>query len=305
MAALEPLLGGEQVLLDDFIESTFCWQVQELEAAGVLPYKRPWVGFVHNPPGIPAWHDSTSAPQHIFTLPSWRDSLAACRGLFTFSRNMANWLADRVPVPTVPLIHPTETPERGFDLDQCLSRRKPRILQVGAWLRRLSSIALLPVQRLQKACLIPRPDGADYLRSLVEREQAHVPAARNADWTTVEVLQYLPRAEFDHLLATSIVFLDLYDTVVNNTVIECIVRNTPLLCNRLPGMVELLGEDYPLFYSSLDEAASKAENAQLVEAATRHLSLLPKHVFTAEHFLGSVAASGIYRNIESETTWRG
>lgn len=305
MAALAPLLGGEQVLLDDFIESTFCWQVRELEAAGDLPYQRPWVGFVHNPPGIPAWHDFTSAPQQIFTLPSWRDSLGACRGLFTFSRNMADWLADHVPVPTVSLIHPTEIPERGFDLDQCLSSPMPRILQIGAWLRRLSSIALLPVQRLRKTCLIPRPDGAGYLRSLVEREQAHVLAARNADWSAVEVLQYLPREEFDHLLATSIVFLDLYDTVVNNTVIECIVRNTPILCNRLPGVVELLGEDYPLFYSSLDEAASKAEDARMVEAATRHLSLLPKHVFTGEHFLGSVAASGIYRSIASETTGRG
>ena len=295
MAALKPLLGGEEFLLDTFIESTFCWHLQELEAEEILPYKRPWVGFLHNPPGIPAWHEYTSAPQYILTLSVWQESLPACRGLFTFSQTMAAWLAARVPVPTAALIHPTETPKQCFDLNLFLSR--PQIVQVGSWLRRLSSIALLPARRLHKVCVIPRPGGAQLLRTWLEREGAHDPAARGADWTTVEIVEYLTPAEYDHMLATGIVFLDLYDTVTNNAVIECIVRNTPVLCNPLPGLVELLGEDYPLFFSTLQEAAAKAENTSLLEAAVTHLKRIPKDVFTQAHFLHSFVGSDIYRNL--------
>ena len=295
MAALKPLLGGEEFLLDTFIESTFCWHLKENETAGVIPYRRPWVGFLHNPAGIPAWHEYNSSPQFIFTLPAWRESQANCRGLFTFSRTMAAWLAAHVQAPAAALIHPTETPKQCFDLDLFLSQ--PRIVQVGSWLRRLSSIALLPVKQLQKVCVIPRPDGARFLRTLVEREEAHNPAARGADWTTVEIVEYLTPAEFDHMLAASVVFLDLYDTVTNNAVIECIVRNTPVLCNRLPGLVELLGEDYPFYFATLEEAAGKAEKTSLLEAAVTHLKRIPKDVFTQTHFLRSFVGSEIYRNL--------
>ena len=36
-----------------------------------------------------------------------------------------------------------------------------------------------------------------------------------------------------------------------------------MVCNRLPSLVELLGADYPLFFSDLEEAASKADDLAL------------------------------------------
>jgi hypothetical protein len=210
---------------------------------------------------------------------------------------MSEWLATRVQVPTVALIHPTERPDRLFDLEQFLSLDRPRIVQVGSWLRRLHSIALLPVTRLQKTCLVPRPDGKDYLQNLLAKEKANNPAARNAHWSSVDVVHYLIPPAFDDILTSSIVFLDLYDSVVNNTVIECIVRGTPILCNRLPALVELLGRDYPLFFSTLKDAAVKAESATLIKQAAEHLRALPKHVFTGAYFVESVASSCIYRDL--------
>jgi hypothetical protein len=297
MDALEPLLGEDGVLLDTFIESSFCWKLEDYQASGVLPYRRDWVGFVHNPPGIPAWHEYESAPQSIFALPAWRESLTACRGLFTFSRTMAEWLADRVPVPAEALIHPTESPERLFDMQQFLSVDRPRIVQVGSWLRRLHSIALLPVTRLRKLCLIAHPDGRSYLENLLAREKANSPAAAKADWSSVDVVDRLNPAGYDELLGSSVVFLDLFDAVTNNTVIECIVRGAPVLCNRLPSLVELLGHDYPLFFSTLEEAAAKVENMTVVSQAAAHLRALPKTVFTGAHFRESVARSGIYGSL--------
>lgn len=297
MDSLRPLVTTDGVLLDTFIEDTFCWNLEQSQRSGVLPYRRDWVGFVHNPPGIPDWHEYLSAPQHILGLSVWRESLPACRGLFTFSETMREWLASRLPVPVGALIHPTESTGRLFRLDQFLSLDQPRIVQIGAWLRRINSIALLGVTRLRKTCLIPRPDGATYLESLVRREQTHDPSARAADWSSVEVIQHLDPEAFDDLLSCSVVFLDLYDTVVNNTVIECIVRGTPLVCNRLPALVELLGEDYPLFFSTLEEAAGKAEDLRLIRAAAEHLAALSKDPFTSAYFARSLANSAIYRGL--------
>ena len=262
-----------------------------------MPYRRQWVGFIHNPPGIPDWHEYLSAPQHILTLPAWRESLPQCHGIFTFSAAMRDWLASRLQIPVAALIHPTESTARLFRLDRFLSLEQPRIVQIGAWLRRINSIARLNVARLRKTCLIPRPDGATYLETLVRREQTHDPAACSADWSSVDLIQHLDPEAFDELLSCSVVFLDLYDTVVNNTVIECIVRCTPLVCNRLPALVELLGEDYPLFFSTLEEAARKAEDLDLIRAAAKHLQAIPKVPFTGEYFARSLAESAIYRGL--------
>jgi hypothetical protein len=297
MESLKPLVAADGVILDTFVEDTFCWSLEQSQSLGTVPYRRDWVGFIHNPPGIPDWHEPLSAPQHIISLPAWRESMAACRGLFTFSLTMRDWLAARVDTPVEALIHPTESPARVFRLDRFLSLKRPRIVQIGAWLRRVNSIARLEVSRLQKTCLIPRPDGAAYLDSLVRREQANDPSACGADWSSVDLIQHLDPEAFDDLLTRSVVFLDLYDTVVNNTVIECIVRGTPLVCNRLPALVELLGADYPLFFSTLEEAAAKVEDFSLVRAAAEHLESLSKVPFTGAYFARSLADSAIYRNL--------
>jgi hypothetical protein len=298
MKSLAPLVRPGGILLDTFVESTFSWRLAENRDAGTIPYRCEWVGFVHNPPGIPAWHAYPSAPQNFFCTPEWRASMPCCRGLFTFSNAMRSWLAERVPVATSALIHPTETPARLFDLQHFLSADSRSVVQVGSWLRRINAIALLNVKRLKKVCLISHPSGRANFESLVAEEQANVPAMRNADWSSVEIISYLDPAGYDDLLSSSLVFLDLYDTTVNNTVIECIVRGTPLLCNRLPGLVELLGEDYPLFFSTLEEAADKAEDFGLIQQAAGYLRDIPKDMFTGDYFAASVASSEIYQNLQ-------
>ena len=90
----------------------------------------------------------------------------------------------------------------------------------------------------------------------------------------VKLLPFLPNDQYDQLLSENIVFLDLYDSVANNTIIECIVRNTPVLVNPLPSVIEYLGIDYPLYFNTLEEAALKAENIDLIIEA---------HHFLVEH----------------------
>jgi hypothetical protein len=70
--------------------------------------------------------------------------------------------------------------------------------------------------------------------------------------SSVEVIDHLCDADYDKLLSENIVFLNLIDASAVNTVIECIIRNTPLIINRRPAIVEILGDDYPLYYGDSD-----------------------------------------------------
>ena len=69
---------------------------------------------------------------------------------------------------------------------------------------------------------------------------------------SVEVMDHLCDTDYDKLLSENIVFLNLIDASAVNTVIECIIRNTPLIINRRPAIVEILGDDYPLYYGDSD-----------------------------------------------------
>jgi hypothetical protein len=294
--ALTPLLRPDGVVLDSFMEETFCWELRENERSGKLPYRDNWVAFIHNPPGIPKWHQYKAAPQEILELPAWRQSRPHCRGIFTFSADMCSWLRQRIDVPVSLVVHPAEPVDRCFSMEKFFANPVRRIIQIGAWLRRLHSIALLKV-KMQKTLLSPRPAPDRRLQLLLEREAQHDSAARNADWSSVEFLAYQSASGYDQLLAQNIVFLDLYDTVVNNTVLECIVRRTPVLCNRLPALEELLGPDYPFFFSGLAEAAAKAENPVFIERAHQHLMAIPQDRFSQRSFRDSVANSAIYRDL--------
>jgi Polysaccharide pyruvyl transferase len=105
---------------------------------------------------------------------------------------------------------------------------------------------------------------------------------------SVHVVQRLSNEEYDALLSDSIVFLHLADAAAVNTVVECIVRNTPLLVNRLPGLEEMLGKGYPGFYRDLVEAGAMAANVTQLATIHRYLVAMDKTRFRLPYFVRSV-----------------
>ncbi|AYV75700.1 MAG: putative WcaK-like polysaccharide pyruvyl transferase [Terrestrivirus sp.] len=71
----------------------------------------------------------------------------------------------------------------------------------------------------------------------------------------VTITSNVSNAGYDTLLSQNVVFLYLVDASACNTLIECVVRNTPIVINKLPAVVEILGDNYPLYYSSIEEAS--------------------------------------------------
>lgn len=68
--------------------------------------------------------------------------------------------------------------------------------------------------------------------------------------SSVDIIEKLENDDYDKLLSENIVFINLVDASAVNTVIECIVRNTPIIINKHPAILEMLGDKYPLYYEN-------------------------------------------------------
>lgn len=287
------LQAANGIWLDSFIERTFCWHPR-----GPRANLRPWIGFIHIPPHVPEWFQSEQSNDFIFQTDLWKQSLPFCRGLFTLSKYHRLNLEKKLDVPIANLLFPTEEPKLKWSWERFTANREKKVVQVGWWLRKLHTIFMLPTRSYKKIFLrITHTD----LDSLLRMERCIlIGQGKFADkmYDTVEQVLYIPHQAYDELLAENIVIMDLYDSSANNTIVECIVRCTPILINRLESVIEYLGEEYPLYFSSLEEAAAKMENHELLLAAHQYLEALPiRQQLGGECFLQSFANSKIYQSI--------
>ena len=85
------------------------------------------------------------------------------------------------------------------------------------------------------------------------------------------------------------------DASTVNTIIECIIRNTPIIVNKHPAAVELLGEKYPLFYSCEEDYVKMSmeingllDNPEAIYNAYKYLKHMDKHLFMIDYFIQSL-----------------
>lgn len=285
---LKSLHHEQGIILDGFIEYKFSLPLNSNSTA----YQEPWIGFTHHPLNIPHWWDNHSL-EDILKMPTWQESIRHCRGLFCLSEYQQAYWLQKLDLPIVKLFHPTETPEIKFSLTKFLHNPQPKVVQVGWYLRKLHSIHYLPVKKIRKAMLYVNQPYVSEKFAAEKREFGLKPSYQN-----LEIIQRLSNDEYDHLLSENIVYMELYDNTANNAIIECIVRNTPVLVNPLPAVIEYLGIDYPFYFQNRREAASKAENFDLIASTHNYLKSTPiKAKLTPEYFLKSFVESEIYRQL--------
>jgi tetratricopeptide (TPR) repeat protein len=275
------------------------------EEKGIVPYRQPWVGFLHNPQAMPIWFNYQKSPQKLFEKEIWQASLPHCLGLFSLSEYHAQWLRQQSGKPVSVLTHPTEIPDKQFDFDRFIANPDKKVVQIGWWLRKLNSIYRLPLARnnplgYEKIRLGFLFDSAEAIFERFMQVESRLYKLQIDDnyWANTKVIRHLPDDNYDDLLLINIAFVDLYDSSANNAIIECIARATPLLVNPLPAVKEYLGEDYPMYFNNLAEAAAKALDTALILEAHEYLkSCATRQKLSADYFLNSFYNSEVYRSI--------
>jgi hypothetical protein len=241
------------VLIDVYVDATFGWRQQEYITKNIIPYKQDWIGFIH--------HTVTgnNNSKKLFSNVYFRQSLNCCKCLIVLSEDLKFKLSQLTNVPIFVLTHPTETPKLKFTITQYLENNNKQLLHIGNWMRNVEEFLNVD-STIQKSIL----------RGLT-----------NSFADKTSTIGYLNDADYDSLLSKNVVCVFLNDASAINTVIECIVRNTPIFINPLPAIKEYLGENYPLY---VDNAKDVQLNDSKIAETTKYLENLNKERFTFASF---------------------
>lgn len=302
-----------KTIVDLYVDKTFLWNSSIYETNKKIPYTNPWFGFIHHTPNPEYTPNSLNA---ILESPVFIKSLKVCKGLIVLSNYLKKYLDlhFKFKVPVYVLSHPTETPEIKFTWNKFESNNLKQIIQIGGWLRNSYAIYELAIDdkklKINKALIqgklmdnYVKPLDLDitqlikymyknpsdlntrmcsastnkYVEGLVE--------SITRAYSSVQVIPQLSNKEYDLLLSKNIVFINLINASACNTLIECVVRNTPILINRLEAVEEVLGSEYPFYYDTIQEAGYMATDLSLIKKTYEYLTKLDKTKLSINTFV--------------------
>jgi hypothetical protein len=98
--------------------------------------------------------------------------------------------------------------------------------------------------------------------------------------------------EYDALIQSSILVMPLFDAAANNSILECIISNTPIFVTRCYGTVEYLGSEYPMFFDDIHELNRLLSDRQTVfelyKLAHEYLTKMDKTHLSFKHFYSEI-----------------
>lgn len=376
---LNSLYNKNGILCDVYIDGTFLWNEDIYLAQGILPFKKPWIGFIHHTP-----MGGDNNLYKLFSKNSFQLSLQHCKGLITLSEYTHRWVQANVKgIKVFTLKHPTETVYQTGHFDILNFAIKPLVVQIGAWLRDSYAIYRLKMEWVQKCvlvgpnmegychpaklrlrdgskcipgvcnlhtknnhmcpsdtCTCNNPDKGASVAALICRpmcktsfgnlniciqhllhwvwnraenigfvpeiitiveggvgcncgqssddSMATLNELIDVNYRTVTTIGTLNNMEYDTLLSKTVVFLHLEDASAVNTVIECIMRNTPIIVNKLPAIVEYLGDEYPLYYNGDNFNEVERFTITDINRAHKYLAKMNKKYLYIDTFLAGM-----------------
>lgn len=259
-------------------------------------FTKPWIGIIHNPTNVPEWFDYENSPNELLKNEFFQESLTYCKGIIVMSQYLKTELLKLGgwPCSIGVVYHPTEPCNFKW---KGLYQSKHKLVQIGYWLRKMSSIWEVSVPDKWSKYWINR---ADYGFKCLQKEVFHQNKLMSLLQCRKPVnIIKLSDEEYDTFLQDSIIFLDLYDSSCNNAIIEAIVRHIPIIVNRLPATEEYLGKDYCLFFDSLDEVHMLLEDDELIyKAHCQLVELEQSGIYYKERFCKQLSSLNFLKDPE-------
>jgi len=294
--------GGWKSVLTELINSNFYSTNSNVHFFDMLEHNylftnnfacnEKWCGIVHCTPITPTYLDCVNISK-MFDNNNFIKSLDSCICIFTLSNYLSKYFIQQfqernINVKVHTLKHPVDMNNIIlFDINQYINNNQKKIIQVGQQLRKISSIYVLKnTNNHEKLWLTGNKDfcRCQFLLN-AEIKYLNIPTD-NID-QHVNMYYMDTYEEYDELLSKNIVFIDLFDAAANNTVVECIIRNTPIIVNKIEGVVDYLGEDYPLYFTNLDEIPDLL-NIDKIVSAHQYLLNIDKNDLTMSYFSKSL-----------------
>jgi hypothetical protein len=316
--------NSDETILDMYVDRTFHWESRVYSLAGAIPYTKPWIGFIHhtfdttfsdyNCETLLQSQDfiqSLKVCRALFVLSDYlKDQLSKrlpgtrvyslihptefTPVKFSFFRyagkpdkkiiNIGGWLRD------IHSFHLLKSP--GFKKLALKGKSMNNYFPDTQFLPDLHDFLKSRSSQDQDRCqqhpccqnicqnISTNPFPTDIQNNWYRHYYKHT----SDIISSVEVIEYIENDYYDNLFIDNIIHVNLVDASAVNTVIECIVRNTPILVNKHPAIVELLGDGYPLYLHSDSNDVSGILTLFNVYMAYIHIKSINKSKFTIEYF---------------------
>ena len=235
-------------------------------------FKNRWTGIIHLTPNGPPYLYSENIA-FLFSNNYFLESLDNRHTLFSLSPYVSNYLQNEFekiqkPINIITLKHPVVQENIiPFSFEKFKENSDKRLIQIGQQYRKMTSIYIVNVPDNYKKMWLTGTRDIKKINIIMRMEQTYLNMYISPEIEQTVIKYYTQTyEEYDEYLSKNIVFIDLFDAAANNTVLECIVRKTPLIINKIPGVVDYLGENYPLYFSNLEEISSLLDEEKLLEA---------------------------------------
>jgi len=234
----------------DLIEKPFLWETN-------FYCHNKWAGIIHCTQKTPEYLNIINI-NYLFKNQNFIKSLKNCLYIISLSKYVADFLKDMFKmykingIKIIVIPHPINSNNiPSFDIHKFINNNDKHIIQIGQQLRKISSIYKLEIEGKYKKLWLTGTTNFNKLKILLNME-IKTYNLKNVSLKNVVMKYTNTIEEYDELLTKNIVFVDLFDASANNTVLECIVRGTPIIINNIGGVSEYLGKDYPLYFEKLE-----------------------------------------------------
>ena len=256
------------------------------------------IGIVHDPLDTHKYYKNHGKRRNHLKGRGFRKSLERCKGLFFLTKTECDkW---RIALDSLGFhrikcdygLHPIQNHEHRFSWDAFLENEDKRIIQTGYWLRIPYSIFKLDVPHEFKKTIVPYDDRQRwYLKLFGKTDGVWVDKQEK---NSVDRVTHLSFEDYVGMLTKNVLYMELCEVSANNTVLDAILMNTPLIVNKLDGVVEYLGEDYPLYFQNRDEVSGMLSDMSRLFDAHDYLKSMDKTRFSLEHFTENFAKFDTY-----------
>lgn len=272
--------NNSNVIFFDMIERYFLWNTKYVCSSK-------WCGVIHCTPKTPNYQKKLNI-EFLFNNKNFLLSLKNCLFIISLSKYITNFLKIEfkklnINIKIFTLKHPVYINQKipKFSLDNFNNNNDKYLISIGRQLRKVTSIYRLKINNYKNLWLTGTKN-INSLNKLFKNEIEYL----NLDQSNFNdvIRKYTDTfEEYDDYLSKNIVFIDLFDASANNALLECIIRNTPVIIKKIEAVVEYLGKDYPLYFNNLEEVPELINNKN-IENAYYYLENMNKDDISIDYF---------------------
>lgn len=264
------------ILFDDFVEQNFCYN------SNPEVYNEPWVGIFHHPVNPPYFSNPRENLDTMLDSSAFKKSSKHLKLAIAMSNELANYLRKRLKCKVIMIHHPIGGNPPKFSFYNFIKNKDKSIIQVGNYLRNTSIIHQIDTN-FSKVKIV---SGLEWLKNYSIRVNMYWRNSNRKYFNDVKELNFQTPSQFDKLLSENIIISEYFALSASNTILDCIIRNTPIIINRTSAAEDYLGKNYPLFFENIDEI--KYFNSKSFLNAYNYLIELDKRRFSINYFINKI-----------------